>query len=93
MNREYSKGAALTLSQDARVQSTFAGHYDLSAFLVLLLPYLLMAALTHPQWWTKIWFAGVAVLGSWLLVETGSKFSLVAGVIGTILTILVYLRR
>ena len=38
MNREFSKGMRLYLSEYARVQSTFAGHYDLGAYLVVVLP-------------------------------------------------------
>ena len=38
MNREFSKGITLYLTEHARVQSTFAGHYDLGAWLVIILP-------------------------------------------------------
>lgn len=38
MNPEYSRGHLLILTPEARVSSTFAGHYDLAAFLILLLP-------------------------------------------------------
>lgn len=38
MNREFSKGVRLYLGPFARVQSTFAGHYDLGAYLVVLIP-------------------------------------------------------
>lgn len=38
MNREFSKGIRLYLGEHARVQSTFAGHYDLGAYLVVLVP-------------------------------------------------------
>lgn len=41
MNREFSKGIRLYLGEFARVQSTFAGHYDLGAYLVIILPVLL----------------------------------------------------
>jgi hypothetical protein len=37
MNSEFSKGMLLTLSEWARINSTFAGHYDLAAFMVLVL--------------------------------------------------------
>jgi hypothetical protein len=37
MNAEFSKGMLLTLSEWARINSTFAGHYDLAAFMVLIL--------------------------------------------------------
>jgi hypothetical protein len=42
-NSEFAKGLALTLGEGARINSTFAGHYDLAAF--CLLPLLLIIAL------------------------------------------------
>ncbi len=35
MNREFAKGWRLILTENARVSSTFAGHYDLAAFTVI----------------------------------------------------------
>jgi len=37
MNREFAKGWRLVLTEHARVPSTFAGHYDFAAYLVLFL--------------------------------------------------------
>jgi len=37
MNREFAKGWKLVLTEHARVPSTFAGHYDFAAYLVLFL--------------------------------------------------------
>lgn len=36
-NSEFSKGLILQLSPEARVSSTFAGHYDLAVFMVMIL--------------------------------------------------------
>jgi hypothetical protein len=41
MNPEYAKGYILVLDSWARISSTFAGHYDLSAYLLLLIPIIL----------------------------------------------------
>lgn len=38
MNEEFAKGEAIRLSLLSRVPSTFAGHYDLAAYLVLVIP-------------------------------------------------------
>jgi len=38
MNPEFAKGRVLYLTPEARLSSTFAGHYDLGAYLVLLFP-------------------------------------------------------
>jgi hypothetical protein len=48
MNREYSKGQKLYLQENARPQSTFAGHYDLGAYLVIILP--IIFALSIGDW-------------------------------------------
>ena len=37
MNREFSKGWVLYLTEHARVLSTFGGHYDLAAFIMMVL--------------------------------------------------------
>ncbi len=41
MNPEYAKGYLLYLSAEDRISSTFAGHYDLAAYLVFLMPIVL----------------------------------------------------
>ena len=38
MNEEFAKGIPIQLSELSRVPSTFAGHYDLAAYLVLVIP-------------------------------------------------------
>lgn len=38
MNPEYSKGRILFLTPEARLSSTFGGHYDLGAFVVFFMP-------------------------------------------------------
>lgn len=40
MNEEFAKGLPIQLSSLSRVPSTFAGHYDLAAYLVLIIPIL-----------------------------------------------------
>ena len=78
MNREYSKGEALYLTEFARVQSTFAGHYDLTAYLVLVLPILLALLLYTKNKKAGIVLAGAQLAGLWLLIVGASKGSLVA---------------
>lgn len=38
MNPEFAKGYILVLESWSRISSTFAGHYDLSAYIILLMP-------------------------------------------------------
>jgi len=41
MNPHYSKGYLLVLDANSRISSTFGGHYDLAAFLVFFIPFVL----------------------------------------------------
>ncbi len=41
MNPEFARGHILFLTPEARLASTFAGHYDLAAYLIFLIPILL----------------------------------------------------
>ena len=84
MNREFSKGVALQLSEHARVQSTFAGPYDLSAFLVITLPLLtglpllLGLALRLKNKVIQLGLLLVHLAGLWLMAVGASKSAVVA---------------
>lgn len=78
MNREFSKGIRLYLTEHARVQSTFGGHYDLAAYLVIVLP-LVMALYYSIKKKAEKYFLGVVFLtGLWLLVVSASRSSFAA---------------
>lgn len=88
MNREFSKGMVLYLTEHARVQSTFGGHYDLAAFLVVALNMMLALALKHSIKWKK-WFYHLAhIIGLWLLIMTGSRSSFASYLAGVLLVII-----
>jgi len=78
MNREFAKGWRLVLTEHARVPSTFAGHYDLAAFLVLVLPLTMGAVFYSKSMLGKAsgWVA--FVLGYTLLILTASRTSYLA---------------
>ena len=82
MNREFSKGLRLYLTEHARVQSTFGGHYDMAAYLVIALPMLLAQffLLTKKVW--KIFMGLSFLIGSWLLIMSASRTSFVAFLVG-----------
>jgi len=82
MNREFSKGMVLYLTEHARVQSTFAGHYDLAAYLVIALNLLLAFAYKQKQNLKKAYFHLVHLLGLWLLIMTASRTSFIAYLFG-----------
>lgn len=89
MNREFSKGWTLYLTEHARVLSTFGGHYDLAAYLViaLTLGWSFFFGLKNKVFKISM---GILVLGGfWLLILTASRISFIAYLIG--LTFVVFL--
>lgn len=74
MNPEFAKGHLLYLTPEARVSATFAGHYDLAAYLVLLLPVTLGAFFSKKY---KIFFI-FFVIGLFTLMLTASRISYLA---------------
>ncbi len=77
-NEEYSKGIALTWTQGSHISSTFAGHYDMASYLVLVLPILISLFFVFKDKVTKIILALVSLSGFWLLVNSLSRVSLVS---------------
>ncbi|OGV97446.1 hypothetical protein A2W24_05735 [Microgenomates group bacterium RBG_16_45_19] len=75
MNREFSKGWRLYLTEHARVPSTFGGHYDAAAFTLIAITIILAVCLLTPKLWLRL-VSGVAFLGGlWLLILTASRTS------------------
>lgn len=75
MNREFSKGIRLYLTEHARVQSTFGGHYDLAAYLVIITPVLLSAHYFLKNKWQKFGMFVVFIAAYWLMIMTASRTS------------------
>ncbi len=78
MNEEFAKGLPLRLSSLSRVSATFGGHYDLAAYLVLILPILVSLILGYRNWLVKIMLFAVAGLGLLVLFMTVSRISFFA---------------
>ncbi|MBU1966858.1 O-antigen ligase family protein [Patescibacteria group bacterium] len=87
MNREFSKGIRLYLTQHARVQSTFAGHYDLAAYLVIVLPLLLALAYYSKQKLIKGYLFFLQFFGAWLLIMSAARTSFIAYALSTVIVI------
>lgn len=75
MNEEFAKGIPIRLSELSRVPSTFAGHYDLAAYLVLVIPIFVSVVFGFKNWLVKIFFLTVSSLGFALLFMTVSRVS------------------
>jgi hypothetical protein len=73
-NEEYSKGIALTLTPGVNISSTFAGHYDLAAFLVMNILLFVSMLFYMPR---KYWLPGGALIMAfyWLFMQTGQRIA------------------
>ncbi len=78
MNREFSKGVKLYLTEHARVLSTFGGHYDLAAYLMMTLTLFIPLISIVKNYWHKFLFLTVSLFGFWLLILTVSRTSFLA---------------
>ncbi|HLD11376.1 MAG TPA: hypothetical protein VJB91_00510, partial [Patescibacteria group bacterium] len=87
MNEEFSKGLILHLTEGARVNSTFAGHYDLAAFLVLVLAVLAATVILAKKRWQKVSLVFLGIASYWLLLETASRISFGAYIVAIFLVL------
>src|SRR5579871_2244004 len=53
-NEEFAKGIPLCLPSDARITSTFGGHYDLAAYLVFFIPLLVASLFIFKKWYARL---------------------------------------
>ena len=67
----------------SHINSTFAGHYDLGTFLVLVLPLVITSLFILKGKLTKVFLAGTWLISLWLLVNTASRISLVSYLIAS----------
>ncbi len=75
MNEEFAKGIPIRLSELSRVPSTFGGHYDLAAYLVLIIPIMASLFFGVRNWIVKIILVASSLLGLALLFMTVSRVS------------------
>lgn len=88
MNPEFAKGYLLYLTPEARVSSTFAGHYDLAAYLIFFLPIVLGFFLFSK----KIRYFFLYLISLSTLVLTASRSGFIAYPM-SIIGFLVFVRR
>jgi hypothetical protein len=94
MNREFSKGIVLYLTEHARVLSTFGGHYDLAAYIMLTLPLLIGMSFLVKRWWLRVPLWLVSLAEFWLLILTASRTSFIAYLVAiTVMFGLLAMRR
>lgn len=83
-NSEFSKGLILSLTPGARVSSTFAGHYDLAIYLVMMIMILISFFIGWKQLWFRFYLVFVGVLSTIVLVMTAARLSFLAVLLGSI---------
>jgi hypothetical protein len=87
MNPDFAQGIVLFLRAEDRVSSTFAGHYDLAAYIVFLVPVLLGYHMTsHGK---KHWVFAAIIMAIAVLMLTASRSSFIAYIFATFLFLLV----
>lgn len=74
-NNEYSRGIALFWIPGSNTNSTFAGQYDLAAFMVMIIPIFLSIFFVLKNKLTKLVTIVVSGTGLWLLVNSFSRIS------------------
>ncbi|MCL4389944.1 MAG: glycosyltransferase family 39 protein [Patescibacteria group bacterium] len=90
MNREFAKGWWLYLTAHARLLSTFGGHYDLAAYLVIALSLTWSFFFGTTKRLAKIVFGLLIAGGFWSLVLTASRSSFVGYLIGLSVVVFVW---
>lgn len=93
MNVEFAKGIALRLQPGARVSSTFAGHYDLAAYLVLLLPITAAVFVGARKKIHKVLLGIIFIASFWLLLVSASRISFFAYLMAITFTLWFLKRR
>lgn len=82
-NSEFSKGLILRLTPGARVNSTFAGHYDLAVFLAMTIS-ILTAIFFAVKKKIKLPIFILELLSLGILIMTAARLSFVAAFVGVI---------
>jgi len=81
-NEEFAKGIPLCLPPDARITSTFGGHYDLAGFLVVFIPIAIALLFAVKNSFGKILAFILSFCAVILLIFTASRVSFVAYLLG-----------
>ena len=88
-NAENSKGVALRWNPGSHINSTFAGHYDLASFLVLLTPILINIFILVKEKWVKFVVFFCITGAYWLFNAAISRISILSFIFGTTVSLLI----
>lgn len=77
-NEEYAKGIALLWTPGSHINSTFAGHYDLASFIVLVMPIFLSLLFILKDKISRLSLILASGMGLWLLIVSLSRIGQIA---------------
>ncbi|MGB9911190.1 MAG: O-antigen ligase family protein [Microgenomates group bacterium] len=92
MNEEFSKGMLLQLTEWTRVNSTFAGHYDLAAFLVMVLSITIGFIVGTQDKKERIFGFFLLIFAFYTLLLTSSRISFFAYLVAVI-GVLIFVKK
>ena len=93
MNREFSKGIALYLTEHARVLSTFGGHFDLAAYVMITLIPLILIGFLYKKRIVRFFALSLALLEYWLMILSASRISWLAFMGGITIAFLLLFKK
>lgn len=77
MDSESSKGVALTLRPGVMLNSTFAGHYDLAIYLIMIMTFIVSISFASTKKYMKIAMLIPFWAILWLFMQAGSRIGLI----------------
>lgn len=92
-NEEFAKGLPLCLPYGARITSTFGGHYDLAAYLVIVIPIVLGVFLSVKKITHRILSLLLFISALALLIFTASRISFIAYLVAIVATLTLYRKK
>ncbi len=87
-NSEFAKGQIIYLTPEGRVNSTFAGHYDLAVYLMMGVVLISALVLSSKNLLINIWYFILGGLSAVVLILTAARFSFIGAIFGGTLALL-----
>lgn len=102
-NSEYAKGLALKYTPGGHLASTFAGHYDMASYMVMILPLLFGLLCSKKNYLDQVLKYKKRIINKvimlfaicssfWLLIQAASRISIIAYFAGVVL-IFIFIKR
>lgn len=92
-NFEVAKGIAQRYNPGSHLNSTFAGHYDLATYLILVLPILITTMFVVKGRLTKVVLGLTSLSALWLIANSLSRISVVSFIISVTVSLIIAKRK